>query len=89
MTMLHMYNNIVCVKWKFYCILCLHIEKSPLIGDMVCVGAGFCGASVIVGEEFLIKGKMSMLEFMAMLSFSGAIIAGIQLYVIGCIHSLD
>ena len=36
---------------------------------------------VTVGEEFLIKGKMSVLEFLAMLSFSGAIISGIQVYV--------
>ena len=48
---------------------------------MICIGGGFCAAVITVGEEFLIKEKMSMLEFMAMLSFNGAIITGIQVYV--------
>ena len=48
---------------------------------MICIGAGFCVAVITVGEEFMIKGEISVLDFMAMLSFSGAIITGIQVYV--------
>ena len=56
-------------------------EKTHLLETSFCIGGGFCVAVITVGEEFLIKGKMSVLEFLAMLSFSGAIISGIQVCV--------
>ncbi|XP_065907818.1 solute carrier family 35 member F1-like [Dysidea avara] len=56
--------------------------KNPFIGDMICIGAGFCVAVITVGEEFMIKGEISVLDFMAMLSFSGAIITGIQVCIL-------
>jgi len=54
-------------------------NKNPFLGDMLCVCAGFSYAALSVGQEFMIKRTLSVLEFMAMLSFSGAVITGIQL----------
>ena len=53
-----------------------------MFGDVLCVGAGLLFALTIVGEEFLIKGKLSINDFNAFLGFSGAIISGIQMFVL-------
>ncbi|XP_065906881.1 solute carrier family 35 member F2-like isoform X2 [Dysidea avara] len=57
-------------------------NENPFLGDMICVCAGFSYAVLSVGQEFMIKGTLSVLEFMAMLSFSGAVITGIQLSIL-------
>ena len=54
------------------------VHKNPFLGDMLCVGAGVSYAVVSVGQEFMIKETVSVLEFMGMLSFSASIISGIQ-----------
>ncbi|XP_065907997.1 solute carrier family 35 member F2-like isoform X1 [Dysidea avara] len=51
-----------------------------LLGDVLCILAALAISISLVGEEFLIKGKIGIIDYMAMLGFSGALIASIQLY---------
>ena len=72
----HVFSHIIFLL-QYFC--SLKGNENPFLGDMICVCAGFSYAVLSVGQEFMIKGTLSVLEFMAMLSFSGAVITGIQL----------
>ena len=45
----------------------------------MCVAAGFAQSLTLVVQEYLIKGQLSIVEYMAMLGFNGAIAGSIQL----------
>ena len=47
----------------------------------MCIASGFAQSLSLVGEEFLIKGQLSIIEYMAMIGFGGAIAASVQLLV--------
>jgi len=53
-----------------------------MLGDILCIASGFLFALTTVSEELLIKGKLSIVDFMAFIGFSGAIVSGIQLLVL-------
>ena len=52
-----------------------------LLGDFLCIAGAFAQSLSLVGEEFIIKGELIIIEYMAMLGFGGAIAASIQLLV--------
>ena len=54
--------------------------SNPLFGDLICIVGGFGAAVANVGEEVVIKGELSVLDFTALIGFSGAIVSGIQMY---------
>ena len=49
---------------------------------MLCIGSGFLFALTTVSEELLIKGNLGIIEFLAMLGFSGTAVSSIQLLVL-------
>ena len=55
--------------------------RNPLVGNLICIAGGLGVAVANVGEEVVIKGELSVLDFTALLGFSGAIVSGIQMYV--------
>ena len=55
------------------------LGSNDLWGDILCVIAALAQCISIVGEEFLIKEEISIIDFMAMLGFSGALASSIQL----------
>ncbi|XP_065908534.1 solute carrier family 35 member F2-like isoform X2 [Dysidea avara] len=56
--------------------------SNDLWGDILCVIAALAQCISIVGEEFLIKEEISIIDFMAMLGFSGALASSIQLCIL-------
>jgi len=48
----------------------------------LCIASGFLFALTTVSEEFLIKGKLGIVDFMAFFGFNGATVSGIQLLVL-------
>ena len=56
--------------------------SNPLLGDLLCVGSGFLFALTTVSEELLIKRNLGIIEFLAMLGFSGTAVSSIQLLVL-------
>ena len=52
-----------------------------MLGDMLCIGSGVLFALTTVSEELLIKGNLSIFDFLALLGFSGTIVSSIQLLV--------
>jgi len=61
------------------CIICDYIGDDQLLGDVLCILAALAISISLVGEEFLIKEEIGITDYMAMLGFSGAVIASIQL----------
>ena len=61
------------------------IGSNPLLGDLLCVGSGFLYALTTVSEELLIKRNLGIIDFLAMLGFSGTAVSGIQLLVLVCL----
>lgn len=57
----------------------MYVGKNQLVGDLLCIASAFAQSLSLVGEEFLIKGRLSIVEYMAMLGFGGTIVASIQL----------
>jgi len=57
----------------------LLIGGCQVLGDMLCIIAALAQSISLVGEEFLIKEEISIVDFMAMLGFSGALASSIQL----------
>ncbi|XP_065908206.1 solute carrier family 35 member F2-like isoform X2 [Dysidea avara] len=55
--------------------------RDPLLGNLICIAGGFGVAIANVGEEVVIKGELSVLDFTALLGFSGAIVS--VLYFLG------
>ena len=45
----------------------------------MCIIAALAQSISLVGEEFLIKEEISIIDYMAMLGFSGALVSSIQL----------
>ncbi|XP_065907504.1 solute carrier family 35 member F2-like isoform X2 [Dysidea avara] len=56
--------------------------NNPLVGDLICVAGGFGVAVANAGEEVVIKGELSVLDFTALIGFSGAIMSGIQMCIL-------
>ena len=61
----------------FYC-----IGSNPVLGDVLCIGSGILFALTTVSEELLIKGKISIIDFLAFLGFSGTFVSCIQMLVL-------
>ena len=57
----------------------LHIGGHQLLGDSLCILAALAQCLSLVGQEFLIKEEISVIDFMALLGFSGTLAASIQL----------
>ncbi|XP_065907708.1 solute carrier family 35 member F2-like isoform X2 [Dysidea avara] len=51
-------------------------------GDSLCIIAALAQCLSLVGQEFLIKEEISIVDFMAMLGFSGTLAASIQLCIL-------
>jgi len=49
-----------------------------MVGDLLCVAAGILFAIMNVGSEYLLKGRLSMLDTLGLLSFCGAVVTGVQ-----------
>ena len=63
------------------CVITYCIGRNQLLGDVLCIASGFAQSLSLVTEEFIIKGQLSVVEYMAMLGFGGAIVTSIQLLV--------
>ena len=61
--------------------ICNYLGRNQLLGDVLCIASGFAQSLSLVMEEFMIKGQLSVIEYMAMLGFGGAIVTSIQLLV--------
>ena len=59
----------------------LYIGSNPVLGNALCVGSGLFYALTTVSEELLIKGELTIPEFLAFLGFSGAVVSSIQMLV--------
>ncbi|XP_065908911.1 solute carrier family 35 member F2-like [Dysidea avara] len=53
-----------------------------LLGDSLCILAALAQCLSLVGQEFLIKEEISVIDFMALLGFSGTLAASIQLCIL-------
>lgn len=51
---------------------------NQMVGDLLCVAAGILFAIMNVGSEYLLKGRLSMLDTLGLLSFCGAVVTGVQ-----------
>ena len=59
---------------------CEHtIGRHQALGDFLCIFAALAQCLSLVRQEFLIKEEISIVDFMAMLGFSGTLVASIQL----------
>ena len=52
---------------------------NEILGDFLCIMAALAQCISIVGQEFLIKEEIGIIDYMAMLGFSGTLLASIQL----------
>ena len=56
---------------------------------MLCIGSGVLFALTTVSEELLIKEKIDIIDFLALLGFSGTVVSSIQLLVLSnYVHNL-
>ena len=64
----------------------INIGHDQLLGDVLSFAGGFTQSLSLVMEEFIIKGQLSVVEYMAMLGFGGAIVTSTQLLVLRMLH---
>ena len=50
-----------------------------VFGDLLCIISALAQSIGLVGEEFLIKEEISIIDYLAMLGFGGAVASSIQL----------
>ena len=70
------------LHWLHMLFILFCIGSNPVLGDVLCVGSGVLFALTTVGEELLIKGEIGIIDFLALLGFSGTVVSSIQLLVL-------
>ena len=62
-----MYADHLDMRMELCIMLGCFAGNNPLVGDLICVAGGFGAAVANVGEEVLTKGKLSVLDFTALI----------------------
>ena len=78
------YSNLLHVMFILF-----YTGSNPVLGDVLCIGSGVLFALTTVSEELLIKEEIDIIDFLALLGFSGTVVSSIQLLVLSnYVHNL-